>query len=300
MVSHESVLLAEALEWLAPTTGKCYVDGTLGAGGHARAVLEKNGPTGRLIGFDRDEEALALAGKNLKEFGERAMLIHDDFKNIANQVRAIRDKGVDGALLDLGVSSMQLDQPLRGFSFQADAPLDMRMDQRQSLTAKEIVNLYSKDELLNILWTLGEERFARRIVTKILDRRTRTPLATTGELAALISDAVPGHYRHGRIHPATRTFQALRIAVNHELDSLEAFLSSVMSILENRARVVIISFHSLEDRIVKHTFRAWSAQGLGVILTKKPVTASESEMARNTRARSAKLRVFEKNIEAGA
>ena len=202
---------------------------------------------------------------------------------------------VDGMILDLGVSSMQFDRADRGFSFQVDAPLDMRMNRAQMLSAKEIVNRYTQDELLNILWTFGEERFARRIVSKILGRRERSPIETTGQLVSLISEAVPGAYRHGRIHPATRTFQALRIAVNQELDALQEFLADASSLLAEHARIAIISFHSLEDRLVKHAFRSWQTQEWGTVLTKKPVLATEAEISRNSRARSAKLRVFEKN-----
>lgn len=297
MVPHESVLLEEAIQWLAPQDGKVYLDGTLGAGGHARRILEECAPSGRLIGLDKDEDALAEAAKTLESFGERAMLIHDDFKNIANKFETMGIDRVDGMILDLGVSSMQFDRADRGFSFQTDAPLDMRMNRAQVLSAKEIVNRYSKDELLNILWAFGEERFARRIVSKILGRRERSPIETTGQLVAVISEAVPGAYRHGRIHPATRTFQALRIAVNQELKSLQTFLSGAAGLLADKAKIVIISFHSLEDRLVKHTFRSWQTQELGSVLTKKPVLASDAEIFKNSRSRSAKLRVFEKNSE---
>ncbi len=295
MVPHESVLLEEAIQWLAPQDGKVYVDGTLGAGGHAKRILEASAPSGRLIGFDKDQEALAEAAKTLESFGERAMLIHDDFKNISSQLETMGIDRVDGMILDLGVSSMQFDRADRGFSFQVDAPLDMRMNRAQMLSAKEIVNRYTQDELLNILWTFGEERFARRIVSKILGRRERSPIETTGQLVSLISEAVPGAYRHGRIHPATRTFQALRIAVNQELDALQEFLADASSLLAEHARIAIISFHSLEDRLVKHAFRSWQTQEWGTVLTKKPVLATEAEISRNSRARSAKLRVFEKN-----
>lgn len=289
---HQSVLAAEALEWLRPLPGKVYIDGTVGLGGHASKILERCGPEGRLIGFDKDEEALARAGRTLAVYGERIVLNQDDFKNIPRYADQMGGQKAHGILLDLGVSSLQLEKAERGFSFLRPGPLDMRMDRRGALTAKEIVNRFPPQELLEILWNFGEERFARRIVRRIVEARAKKALETTMELAALIERAVPRSRQ--TIHPATRTFQALRIAVNGEMESLEFFLGELPALLEEGGRAVIISFHSLEDRAVKHAFRRFAQEKTGLVLTRKPVTSSEAEREANPRSRSAKLRVFEK------
>ncbi len=291
---HKSVLLKEVLEWLEPAPGKIIVDGTLGGGGHAEAVLERILPSGLLIGFDKDPEALARAKQVLARFGDRAMILHEDFRNVAKRLKTLQKEKTQGMLLDLGVSSMQLDTPERGFSFKQNGPLDMRMNPEESLTAREIVNRFSEKDLLKILWNYGEERFARRIVERIARERSQRPIETTGELEAIVFQAVPKAYRYGRIHPATRTFQALRIAVNREREALEEFLSSVLEILDTKGRLVIISFHSLEDRAVKTAFRKFEKEKRGRVLTKKPVVPNDAEVADNPRARSAKLRAFEK------
>lgn len=294
MFSHESVLLKESVEWLAPGPSKVIVDGTVGAGGHSKAILEAMGAGGKLVGFDRDPEALILAGKNLESFKDKVMLIHENYRNMSGRLTEERIAPVDGILLDLGVSSMQLDEDRRGFSFLKDGPLDMRMNPEDSLTAAKVVNEASEKTLLEILWKYGEERFARRIVRSILFERKKGAITTTRELAIIVENAVPAYYRFGRVHPATRTFQALRMAVNGELQSLDEFLATALDVLKENGRVAVISFHSLEDRKVKQTFREWQTKELGKVLTKKPVTPSEEEAARNPRARSAKLRVFEK------
>ena len=294
MVSHQSVLLNEVLEWLDPKSGAVIVDGTLGAGGHAEAILGKLGSSGRLIGFDKDPEALSEAWSRLGSFGGKAMIVRDDFRNIGTQLKKMQIESVDGALLDLGVSSMQLGQAERGFSFQSEGPLDMRMDPSGALTAKELINTYPKNRLQEILWGYGEERFARRIAERIAETRSKRRIETTAELASIISQAVPRFYRQGRIHPATRSFQAIRIAVNDELGALRDFLSSIVQVLRPQGRVVIISFHSLEDREVKIAFREFSREKKGRVLTKKPVGSSAQEMRDNPRSRSAKLRAFEK------
>lgn len=221
------------------------------------------------------------------------MIIKDDFKNIAGRLKEAGVSGVNGMLLDLGVSSMQLDEAGRGFSFKGDGPLDMRMDPEAALTAKQIVNTTPKNELRDLLGTLGQERYAGRIAERIFQARCKRRIETTGELASIIAGAVPRNYRYGRIHPATRSFQALRITVNREIETLEIFLSQAAGCLAAGGRLVIISFHSLEDRLVKNAFKKWQAEGLGRILTKKPVVASEEETLANPRARSAKMRVFE-------
>ncbi|MBI3252326.1 MAG: 16S rRNA (cytosine(1402)-N(4))-methyltransferase RsmH [Candidatus Omnitrophica bacterium] len=297
MAAHESVLLEEAVEWLAPRPNGVIVDGTLGGGGHARRILEKSAPDGRLVGFDRDPGAIREARRVLAGFGERVMVIHDNFKNVRNRIAEFGIGRVQGMLLDLGLSSLQLDEPGRGFSFKTDGPLDMRMDPSEGPSAADIVNGYREEELRELLWKWGEERFARKIVGRIVETRRKKKIRSTFELAALVISSVPASYRYGRIHPATRTFQALRIAVNEELRSLEEFLSSVTDGLDEGARLVIISFHSLEDRIVKNAFRNFQKAGEGKILTKKPVTPSEAEMSRNPRSRSAKLRAFLKIAE---
>lgn len=296
---HTSVLSEEVLRFLDPKPGSLIVDGTLGFGGHAARILERLGPEGRLIGFDRDPEALKIAGANLKVFGDNALLVHDRFSRIPRRLREINTSPAGGVLLDLGVSSYQLESPERGFSFKTDGPLDMRMNPQEPMTAADLVNRAPKQELLQILWTYGEERYARRIVEAIERARDRRRLERTGELAEIVTRSVPVGYRHGRIHPATRTFQALRIAVNGEMEELEAFLENALDLLAAGGRLVIISFHSLEDRAVKNALRKWKAARLGQILTKKPVTASEEETRLNPRARSAKLRAFEKNAETG-
>ncbi len=270
------------------------VDGTLGLAGHARAILECLGADGCLIGFDKDSLALERSKEALASFGKRAIFIHDDFRNMAACLSRAGISGVDGILLDLGVSSPQLDEGGRGFSFKNDGPLDMRMDCRSSLTAEEVVNVYPRPALLDILWKLGEERFARKIVERILEARARQRIRGTSELAAIISEAVPPSYRYGRIHPATRAFQALRMTVNDEMGALEEFLSQALGCLKPGGRLVVISFHSLEDRRVKQAFKEWNSLEQGKILTKKPVMAEPDEIQGNPRSRSAKLRAFEK------
>ncbi len=291
---HISVLAVEVLEWLTVRPSGVYVDGTLGLGGHAALILEKLGSDGRLIGFDKDAAALAEAREVLAVYGERVMLIHDDFKHMAHQFAGLGIGRADGILLDLGVSSMQLDRVERGFSFRFDGPLDMRMDTSQKLTAAHIVNEWPRKDLEQIIFEYGEERFGRRIAERIERERSGRRIETTGALAAIIASAVPATYRHGRIHPATRTFQALRIAVNGEMESLRVFLETAFDALAEGGRLVIISFHSLEDRMVKNAFREWQKEDKGKVLTKKPMTAAEAEILANPRSRSAKLRVFER------
>lgn len=291
---HISVLAGEVLERLTPRLSGVYVDGTLGLGGHAALILERLGPDGKLVGFDKDAAALEEAGKALAVYGERVMLIHDDFKNMAHKFAGLGIGRADGVLLDLGVSSMQIDQPERGFSFRFDGPLDMRMDASRGLTAADIVNEWPQKELEKIIFEYGEERFGRRIAERIERERSGRRIETTGQLAAIIASAVPAAYRHGRIHPATRTFQALRIVVNGEMESLRVFLETALDTLADGGRLVIISFHSLEDRIVKNVFREWKQGEKGTVLTKKPVIATEAEIFTNPRSRSAKLRAFER------
>ena len=290
---HEPVLTAEVLDWLRPARGGVFLDCTVGLGGHARALLEAG--AARVIGLDRDRDALSRAAETLRPFGERVELVHADYRAFEGVLDARGLASVDGALADLGVSSLQLDAPGRGFSFQRDEPLDMRMDQQDGATAADLIAGAGERELADVIFGYGEERYSRRIARAIVHARAEAPIATTGRLAAIVRRAVP---RRGpaRIDPATRTFQALRIWVNRELEGLDAFLVSALRRLRAGARLVVISFHSLEDRIVKHTLRAAAAAGDTAIqvLTKKPIVAGDDEVRRNPRARSAKLRAAER------
>jgi 16S rRNA (cytosine1402-N4)-methyltransferase len=294
---HTPVLLAEVVAGLAPRTGGRYIDGTLGGGGHALAILAASSPEGRLLGIDADPSALAAAGARLAIYAERATLVHGNFRDLAQLAREHDFAPIDGLLLDLGVSSHQLDTPERGFSFANDAPLDMRLDPTRGATAAELVNETPEGELANLIYRYGEEHGSRRVARFIAEARRKQPIATTGELADLVARALGG--RHGKIHPATRTFQALRIAVNRELENLELVLPQAVELLAPGGRIAVISFHSLEDRIVKLFFRAESGYG-GVggarlqIITKKPIDASEQEARTNPRSRSAKLRIAER------
>jgi 16S rRNA (cytosine1402-N4)-methyltransferase len=293
---HQPVLLKQTLALLAPRGGGRYGDLTLGLGGHAQAVLEASGPDGRLHGFDRDADALALARQQLSRFGDRVSYHHAPF----SQARAVLEGAgalpLDGCLADLGVSSPQLDRPERGFSFKRSGPLDMRMDQSRGESAADYLARVDEDELVGVLRDLGEERFARRIARFIVEDRDQTPLRTTGDLAALVARAVPRREHHK--DPATRTFQALRIMVNGELAELERLLEELPGCLAPGGRLAVISFHSLEDRMVKWRFRALAEPKGGQrqfrIITKKPVIAEDDEVAENPRARSAKLRVLER------
>lgn len=294
---HVSVLPAEVLAGLQPGPGGHFIDGTLGGGGHAQALLEASAPGGRLLGIDADPAALAAAGARLAPFGERAMLAHGNFRAIGALARQHGFGQVDGILLDLGVSSHQLDTAERGFSFNADAPLDMRLDPSEGATAADLVNELPEAELADLIFRYGEERGSRRVARLIVEARRRHPIERTLELAEIVARALGG--RHGKIHPATRTFQALRIAANRELESLEAALPQAVALLAPGGRLAVISFHSLEDRIVKLFFRAESGYGGGAgdrlaIITKKPIEAGEAEARANPRSRSAKLRVAER------
>jgi 16S rRNA (cytosine1402-N4)-methyltransferase len=286
-------MTAEVLQHLRPEQGGLFVDCTVGLGGHARALLEA-GAT-RILGLDRDEDALALAADTLSPWRDRVELVHADYRTVADVLDARHLATIDGALADLGVSSLQFDAGGRGFSFQRDEPLDMRMDRSGGETAADLVARATERELADAIFQYGEERFSRRIARAIVEARRETPIATTGRLASIVRRVIP---RRGpvRIDPATRTFQALRIWVNRELDGLDRFLEDAVGRLRAGARLVVITFHSLEDRIVKHTFRALEhAAGARVrVLTKKPLVPSDQEVERNPRARSAKLRAAER------
>ncbi len=290
---HIPVLLKEVIEQLALKPGMNAVDGTVGAGGHSASILDRTAPGGRLLGLDLDEAALDSARSTLGRYGSRAMLVRENYKNVRRVLQP--DFGpVQAALLDLGFSSIEIDDATRGFSFRADGPLDMRYDGSAELDAATIVNSWSLDDLAGILWEFGEERLARRIAAAIVKARREQTIIGTLQLVAIIAGAVPAAYRRGRIHFATRTFQALRIAVNDELGNLSAALPEYVEMLQSGGRLAVITFHSLEDRIVKHFFKTAADQGKVEILTKKPLGPSEEEIASNPRARSAKLRVAQK------
>lgn len=285
---HAPVLVAEVVQGLQPRAEGMYVDGTVGGGGHAAALLAASGPSGRLLGLDWDEEAVAASRERLREFGERVRLVVASYAELERVLMSVGVTAVDGVLLDLGVSSRQFDEPARGFSFQQDGPLDMRMSRQLTTTAADIIRMASVAELAEIFLRYGEERRARFIARAIDRERQRQPITTTQQLARLCGE------KRSRIHPATRVFQALRIAVNRELDNLRAGLAAATRVLRPGSRVAVISFQSLEDRIVKHFFRDQAADGVLRVITRKPVEASSEEVARNPRARSAKLRVAEK------
>jgi len=302
--SHRSVLYHEIIHEIAPKRGRKYVDGTLGAGGHAWGILEASNPDGRLLGLDVDPLAISLAEKRLSTFGERAVIKRASYASLSEQLDELGWARVDGILLDLGASSMQFDTPERGFSFLHEGPLDMRYDRQSPLTASDIVNTWDEETIADILYRYGEERQSRQIARKIVETR---PLQTTVELAEVVARAVRRQPK-SRIHPATRTFQAIRIAVNEELDALEGTLPQAVDALASGGRLAVISFHSLEDRIVKHFFRERSQdqresehpfapvvrQATLRIVNRKPIVPMEAEVLANPRSRSAKLRVAEK------
>jgi 16S rRNA (cytosine1402-N4)-methyltransferase len=289
---HAPVMVDEVLEQLSPARGGVFVDCTVGLGGHARALLGAG--ASRLIGFDRDLDALAQAAAALEEFGDRVELVHADFREAGSALRARGIDAVDGLLADLGVSSMQLDEAGRGFSFRRDEPLDMRMDRSSGLTAAAALAEVDERTLADLIFRFGEERHSRRIARRIVAARETEAIETTGRLADLVRRAIP---RKGfsRIDPATRTFQAIRIWVNRELEGLDAFLVESAGRLKRGGRMAIISFHSLEDRIVKHTLRDLQARDEGFLVrTRRPMVPTAEETARNPRARSAKLRAAER------
>jgi len=306
--SHRSVLLDECIEGLAIKPEGVYVDGTAGGGGHSYHIAKRL-TTGRLIAIDRDEAAIAAATARLSPFSERATVYRSNFSEVSHVLDDLGIDTIDGMLLDLGVSSYQLDTAERGFSYQADAPLDMRMDRRNEKTAYTVVNTYSEEALKNILFTYGEEKFSARIARKIVQAREIAPIATTKELSDLIKSAMPAAAREGGHHPAKRSFQAIRIEVNGELDAIVPALKGAMARLNRGGRLAVITFHSLEDRIVKQAF-AEMAEGctcpkslpicvcghkpVAKIITRKPILPSAVELEENPRSRSAKLRVAEK------
>ncbi len=284
---HKSVLLNETIFAINPQSGGIYVDMTLGAGGHTRKLLEKSAPDGIVIAFDKDEKAISYANETLKrEFKDRLILVHDNYSNCLARVRELGFDEADGVVMDLGVSLDQLKGQDRGFSFLTDGPLDMRMDKRKPLTAEKIVNGWEENELANILRIYGEERFAGRIARNIVRKR---PIRSTRELAGIVESCIPRHL-YKKTHPATRVFQALRIVVNDELESLQKGLTDAVGLLKPKGTICVISFHSLEDRVVKNIFREFKQKKELRLINKKPILPSKGEVMSNRRARSAKLR----------
>lgn len=306
--NHVSVLLNECIENLNIKPDGIYVDGTMGGAGHSLEIVKKLSEKGMLIGIDRDEEALAVAKERLKKFNN-VKYVHDNHDNIDEIIKNLNIKGVDGILLDLGVSSYQIDEKIRGFTYMDDGPLDMRMDKSQKLTAEYIVNNYKEQDLARIIFEYGEEKFSRKIARNICEYRKNKKIETTGELVKIIEKSIPGKFREKNSHPAKRTFQAIRIEVNNEIEPLYNTIKNSITALNSKGRLCVITFHSLEDRMVKKAYV--DAEGkctcpkdlpycvcgnvsLGKIITKKPILPTEKEMQENSRSRSAKLRVFEK------
>lgn len=290
---HISVLLHETIEALQVKTGGQYIDATLGGGGHTGKILQLGG---NVLGIDQDSEALEEVKNNFADAisNGKLRLAKGNFKDIDRLVRDNGIKDVSGILFDLGVSSHQIDEPGRGFSFQNDGPLDMRMDKDLNVKAADLIHILTKGELYELFTKLGEERFSRSIISGIIRARKIKKIETTAELAEIINKSVP--YRQKGINPATRVFQALRIAVNDELNSLAEALPKAIELLGQNGRMAVITFHSLEDRIVKHQFKEWEEKGLGNIITKKPIIPAEEEIEKNSRSRSSKLRVFERKL----
>lgn len=293
---HIPVMSREILTYLRPKPGQIFVDCTIGCGGHAEQILRAIKPGGRLIGIDQDLEALKVCEQRLGDFNTNLTLIHDNFENLDNILSQHTAGKVDGILFDLGLSSLQIESKTRGFSFQRNAPLDMRMDQTKRITAFDLINNLTEDEIAKIIKNYGEERWARRIASGIVKERKKAPLVTTFQLANLVLKVIPFRPR-AKIHPATRTFQAFRIIVNREIETLEKGLEKAIEFLKHSARICVISFHSLEDGTVKKIYRKKAHHREIKILTKKPLLATEQEVLENPRSRSAKLRVAERNGE---
>ena len=309
---HIPIMLDEVIEGLDIKPDGIYVDGTLGGGGHSYEIAKRLVSGGRLIGIDQDEAAIKAAGARLSGFGDRVTIVRSNYAQMVSVLQSLGIEQVDGILLDLGVSSHQLDNAERGFTYMEDAPLDMRMDRRQEKTAGDIVNFYSQAELTRIIRDYGEDKFAAKIAAKIIGFRENKPVETTGELAEIIKSAIPMKYRLTGGHPAKRTFQAIRIELNRELEILEESIEGMLDILSDRGRMAVITFHSLEDRIVKSAFKKAESpctcppdfpicvcgkKSKGFVASRKPLIPSEEEMERNPRAKSSKLRIFVRKRE---
>ena len=306
---HTTVLLHETVDGLNVRPDGIYVDATLGGGGHASEVCRRLSGTGRLIGIDQDADAIEAAGRRLEGFGEKVTIIRSNYRDMKPELHKLCIDGVDGITLDLGVSSYQLDTADRGFSYRMDAPLDMRMDQRQKMTARDIINGYSEAELFRVIRDYGEDRFAKNIAKHIVAEREKKPIETTGQLNEIIRHAIPMKIQKTGGHPSKRTFQAIRIELNHELEVLRDSLDEMIDMLHPGGRICVITFHSLEDRIVKSAFRrnenpctcpshfpvcVCGKVSKGKVITRKPILPSEEEMESNPRSKSAKLRIFER------
>lgn len=290
-IEHIPVMCREAVEYLKLRPGLTIVDATIGTAGHAMKILEKITPGGRLIGIDRDADSLLIAGERLKEFNQAVDLVHADFRSIDKILLGLNLKKIDGILFDLGASSYQLDSQERGFSFRYNAPLDMRMDKTSYILAYDLVNNLTEKEISDILWSFGQERWHNRIAKYLVRERARHPISTTNQLKEIVLRAIPYKFSgYQRIHPATRTFQALRIAVNRELEALSEALEHIPEFLKKGAVVCVLSFHSLEDRLVKHNFKEFAHKGIYRLITKKPLAPTDEEIKENPRARSAKMR----------
>lgn len=310
--NHKSVLLDETVDSLNVKSGGIYVDGTLGGGGHSYQILKRMNGKGRLIGIDQDEDAICAATERLREYGDMVTIVRDNYCNIKNVLDNLGITGVDGIVLDLGVSSYQLDTSERGFSYMEDGPLDMRMDNRKNIMAEDIVNDYSEMELFHIIRDYGEDKFAKNIAKHIVMERQKERITTTGQLADIVKAAIPMKVRAAKGgHPAKKTFQAIRIELNRELDVLKQSIDTMIDLLNDDGRLCIITFHSLEDRIVKNSFRknenpctcppdfpvcVCGKKSKGKIITRKPVVPSAEELEENRRAKSSKLRVFERKV----
>ena len=306
---HKSVLLQETIDNLNIRPDGIYVDGTLGGGGHSYEIASRLSDRGQLIGIDQDEAAITAAGERLKEFGDRVIIVRSNYRNTKSILQSLQIEKIDGMMLDLGVSSYQLDTEERGFSYRYDAPLDMRMDKRQTLTARDIVNGYSEMELFRVIRDYGEDKFAKNIAKHIVAARQQSPIETTGQLNEIIKAAIPAKMRAEGGHPSKRTYQAIRIECNKELEVLRDSLEELIGLLNPGGRLCIITFHSLEDRIVKSAFKkaenpctcppsfpvcVCGKVSQGKVITNKPILPGEEELERNSRAKSAKLRIFER------
>ena len=307
--NHTSVLLQETIDGLNIRPDGVYVDGTLGGGGHSYEIASRLSDRGQLIGIDQDEAAITAAGERLKEFGDRVIIVRSNYRNTKSILQSLQIEKIDGMMMDLGVSSYQLDTEERGFSYRYDAPLDMRMDKRQTLTARDIVNGYSEMELFRVIRDYGEDKFAKNIAKHIVAARQQSPIETTGRLNEIIKAAIPAKMRAEGGHPSKRTYQAIRIECNKELEVLRDSLEELIGLLNPGGRICIITFHSLEDRIVKSAFKkaenpctcppsfpvcVCGKVSQGKVITNKPILPGEEELERNSRAKSAKLRIFER------
>ncbi len=291
---HIPVMLGEVIDYLKLSSGKIIVDATVGTGGHSKGIIERILPGGKLIVLDRDQDSLNVAKERLRDFGSAFEFVYGNFVDIDKILEKLDVKKIDGILFDLGLSSYQLGDPNRGFSFQNEGPLDMRFDRNSFISAYDLINNLNEEEISAILLTFGEERWHNRIARFLVEERERRVITTTRELSDIVVKAIPHKYRHYRIHPATRTFQAVRIAVNRELETIGAGISKAIELLDKQGRICVISFHSLEDRIAKFSFRKFAAEGKIKIITPKPLIPKVAEMKDNPSSRSSKLRVAEK------